>query len=224
MINTQIKNTLIILPQKQRSTFIQLLPLIGSVLFLLSYIIAANNYPGGTNSDKNSPGFSLTQNYWCNLLSETALNGKTNPARPFALTGMVILSITLTTFWYLFPLQTGLRKKEQVIIQSAGFLAMITGIFIFTGFHDQVINVAGFFGLIAIVGTLRGLKKLHWTSLFYMGLLMLVLIALNNIFYYKKSLMYYLPVIQKITFLSFLLWICFINLKWFRNNSRGDSL
>jgi hypothetical protein len=205
--------------QKQRSTFIQLMPLIGSMLFLLSYTVAAYYYPGGTYLNRNSSGFSLTQNYWCNLLSETALNGKTNPARPFALTGMGILSFTLTAFWYLFPLQTGLRKKEQLIIQLSGFLAMITGIFIFTGFHDSVINVAGFFGLIAIAGTLRGLKKMHWTGLFYMGLFMLVLIALNNIFYYKKNLMYYLPVIQKITFISFLLWICLINLKWLKNNN-----
>jgi hypothetical protein len=114
----------------------------------------------------------------------------------------------------LFPLQAGFAKRERYTIQASGFIAMIIGSFIFTRLHDNVINAAGLFGLIALTGTLRGLKKLGWIKLFYMGLFVVVLIALNNLLYYKKSLIYYLPVVQKITFLYFLLWICFINICW----------
>jgi hypothetical protein len=194
--------------------FLQLLPLLGSVVFVLLYFIASLYYPGGTYLNKSFVGFSWTQNFWCNLLNETAINGEPNPARPIALTGMVVLCFTLMAFWYLFPLQAGFAKRERYTIQASGFIAMIIGSFIFTRLHDNVINAAGLFGLIALTGTLQGLKKLGWRKLFYMGLFVVVLIALNNLLYYKKSLMYYLPVVQKITFLYFLLWICFINIRW----------
>ncbi|MDB5232587.1 MAG: hypothetical protein JWN76_3392 [Chitinophagaceae bacterium] len=204
----------VINPTQRHIPFWQLLPLIGSVLFILLYVLATLYYPGGTNLDKSFPGFSWTQNYWCNLLNKNAINGLPNPARPIALTGMVVLCLTLTAFWYLFPLQAGFKKRERYIIQASGFLTMATGSFIFTSLHDAVITVAGLFGLIALTGTLRGLKKLNWATLFYMGLFVVVLIGLNNLLYYKKNLMYYLPVVQKITFLYFLLWICFINVRW----------
>jgi hypothetical protein len=201
-------------PIQRQFRFWQLLPFFGCVLFLLLYIIATLNYPGGTNLDKSSIGFSWAQNYWCNLLNENAINGKHNVARPIALTGMAVISLSLTAFWYLFPLRVNCTKTERYVIQASGLLAMLTGVFIFTRFHDSVINVAGMFGLIALVGTLRGLKKSGWMKLFYAGLILLFLIGLNNLLYHKKDLMYYLPVVQKITFLYFLVWICCINLRW----------
>src|SRR3954449_6164304 len=63
-----------------------LLPLFGIILFLLLYFIATLYYPGGAQFDKTTKGFSWTQNYWCNLLNENAINGLPNPARPIAIT------------------------------------------------------------------------------------------------------------------------------------------
>jgi hypothetical protein len=201
---------------KRRHPLWQLLPLFGCSLFSLLYFIATLYYPGGTYLNKSTQGFSWAQNYWCNLLNEFAINGKPNPARPIAFIAMAVLSCSLIIFWYQFPKMVSFKAKEQYIIQASGFIAMVTSVFIFTNLHDTIINIAGVFGLIALAGTLTGLRKLRWTSLFYMGLFVVVLIGVNNLLYYQKHLIYYLPVVQKITFLYFLLWICFISIQSFR--------
>ncbi|MCW3075180.1 MAG: hypothetical protein JWP69_2249 [Flaviaesturariibacter sp.] len=207
---------MISIARKRWYFFWQLLPLLGCGLFMVLYFIATQYYPGGNYLNKSSGGFSWSQNYWCNLLSDTAINGRHNAAQPIAFAAMGVLSLTLVIFWFTFPVRADLRRGTRRLIQASGFLAMTIGAFLFTGLHDTIINVAGGFGLIALAGTLIGLKKLGWTRLLYMGLLVLVLIGLNNLLYYGNNLMYYLPVVQKITFLYFLLWICLINLRWIR--------
>src|SRR5688572_23315403 len=126
----------------------QMLLFAGIFLFIVLYIIASLFYPGGTHLDKRSEGFSWTQNYWCNLLSEKALNGSVNTARPLAYIAMVDLCLTLMLFWYYFPIQHGFSKAKKYIMQVSGLLSMIITAFIFTRFHDLIINLAGLFGLI----------------------------------------------------------------------------
>lgn len=174
-------------------------------------------YPGGNQLNKNSKGFSWAQNYWCNLLNENAINGQHNASRPIALIAMLVLCITLATFWYLFPKQIPFKKSTRLMIQISGCLAMIIGMFLFTGFHDYIINIATCFGLIAITGTFIGLYKMKWTKLFRMGLFSIILLVLNNILYYNSELIFYLPVVQKLTFAYFLLWICLIDIKLYNN-------
>jgi hypothetical protein len=189
----------------------KLIPFFGSVLFVLLYLVAACYYPGGSQFNRSTRGFSWTHNYWCNLLNETAINGQPNAARPIALMAMVILCLALGVFWYLFPIQAGFEKKERRAIQVAGTTAMSIGLFLFTSLHDIIINVATLFGLVALTGTFVGLRRSGLNKLFWMGLFIIVLIGLNNVLYYNSHLLFYLPVVQKITFLYFLLWICCVN-------------
>ncbi len=86
---------------------------------------------------------------------------------------------------------------------------------LFTGYHDAVLMAATGFGLIAVGGMLAGLKKLKWMAFFRMGLFNIALVALNNILYYGDGLRLYLPVVQKITFFCFLIWICLITIRLF---------
>ena len=196
-----------------------LVPVTGILLFIGLYIVAACYYPGGSQADAHSTGFSWINNYWCNLLNENAINGQRNTARPIALTAMVILSFTLAIFWYLFPVQAGLQKALRITIQVSGVLAALIGLFIFTSYHDTITNLASLCGLIATTGTFIGLYKLKWTKLFGLGILNLLLVAINNLLYYSNGLLSYLPLVQKITFLSFLVWICGITIGLYRKKS-----
>jgi hypothetical protein len=54
---------------------ILLLPPVGILIFILLYIVAAFFYPGGSEFDTHSDGFSWKHNYWCNLLNELAIKG-----------------------------------------------------------------------------------------------------------------------------------------------------
>ncbi len=190
-----------------------LTPVFGTLLFVVLYIVATLLYPGGSQVDKNSVGFSWTNNYWCNLLNENAINGKRNPAKPIAMTGMFVLCLTLSFFWFLFPTHVNVSKKLKLVIQISGTLAMIIAFFLFTNInHDLITNLASGFGLIATVGIFVGLYKTKWFGLFAFGLLNILLVAINNYVYYRKGLIVYLPVIQKITFAAFLIWVCCIDI------------
>lgn len=186
---------------------IVLIPIAGIIIFVLLYFIATILYPGGSQIDKDSIGFSWSNNYWCNLLNEYAINGQLNPARPVAMAGMFVLCITLMFFWFLFPRQMNVGKKLKLLIQVSGAMTMTIAFFLFSGInHDLVTNLASFFGLIATVGTFIGLYKVRWFGLFIFGLVNILLVGLNNYVYYTKGLIVYLPMIQKISFAAFLLW------------------
>lgn len=68
-----------------------LAPILGVIIFVILYIIATLLYPGGSQIEKNAIGFSWVNNYWCNLLNESATNGQPNSAKPVAMAGMFIL-------------------------------------------------------------------------------------------------------------------------------------
>ena len=199
-----------------------LIPLFGTLLFICLYFVATLFYPGGSQVDINSKGFSWTNNYWCNLLNENAMDGQHNSARPLAILAMFVLCLTLAFFWYIFPKQANLKKSNQLTIQISGALAMTIGMFLFTDLHDTIVNIASLCGLVAVVGTFIGLHKLKWIKLFWFGIFNLTLVALNNILYYGEGLKLFLPVVQKITFLFFLLWICLITINLYRRQIKND--
>ncbi|MDZ4679683.1 MAG: hypothetical protein SH848_11090 [Saprospiraceae bacterium] len=206
--------------QRKIKQFWVLTPVFGILLFAPLYLAATWYYPGGSQIDQHSTGFSWINNYWCNLLNEYAINGQHNGGRPIALTGMVTLCLSLSLFWYLFPRYIHFGIQARVIIQLSGTLSMMIAIFLFTNFHDAITYVASFIGLIAVTGTFIGLYKIKWFGLFGFGILNMLLVGLNNYLYYTKGMIIYLPVIQKITFVSFLLWICWINVGLYRKTER----
>lgn len=207
--------------EKSKSILL-LTPIFGTLLFVLLYFIATLFYPGGSQVDKNSIGFSWTNNYWCNLLNENAINGQRNAARPIAVTAMLVLCLTLSFFWLAFPLHLNINKRWKLIIQISGTLAMTVGFFLFTNFsHDAITNLASFFGAIATIGTFVSLYKSKWYGLFHFGLVNILLVGLNNYVYYTKGLIIYLPVIQKITFATFLIWICCIDVTLYRATEKN---
>ncbi len=188
-----------------------LIPILGVLLFVVLYVVATFLYPGGSQIDRNAVGFSWTNNYWCNLLNDNAINGQPNAAKPIALTGLFVLCLTLSIFWFIFPTQINISKNLQRTIQDSGILAMTVALFLFTHLnHDLITNLASTFGAIATIGTFIGLYKNKLFGLFAFGLLNILLVSLNNLCYYNKALIVYLPVIQKISFATFLIWICCI--------------
>lgn len=198
-----------------------LTPIFGTIVFVVLYVVATLLYPGGSQADKNSIGFSWTNNYWCNLLNEKAINGQHNPAKPIAMTGMFVLCLTLSFFWFLFAKHINLNRNLKLVIQISGTIAMTIAFFLFTNInHDLVTNLAAVFGAAATIGTFIGLYKTKWFGLFTFGLFNILLVVLNNYVYYTKGLIIYLPVIQKISFATFLVWICCIDIKLYRREEK----
>ena len=110
-------------------------------------------------------------------------------------------------------------KRLKLIIQISGTLSMISAFLLLANInHDQAINIASSFGAIATIGTFIGLYKNKLYLLFAFGLFIILLIVLNNYFYYTKGLIIYLPVIQKISFATFLIWIWCIDIILYRRS------
>jgi len=205
----------------KRRNYWVLIPTYGTLVFIVLYVVATKFYPGGSQVDKNAYGFSWMNNYWCNLLNENAMNGEYNTAKPIAMAAMLVLCLSLALFWFLFPRQLDIRKGLKLTIQISGILSMSIAYFLFTTYnHDLITNLASFFGLLAIIGTFIGLYKAKRYAHLVFGLLNILLIGVNTYFYYNKELIIYLPVIQKISFATFLTWICCLNILLLRITKR----
>jgi len=55
------------------------------------------------------------------------------------------------------------------------------------------------------------MKKLFW-----LGIINLVLIGINNFIYYSHFLLVWLPAVQKIAFLGVLVWVCLIDIELYK--------
>lgn len=200
------------------------LPLLGISLFLLLFLLAASLYPGGSDNDRISKGFSLINNYWCDLMGKWAKNGMPNPAQPIAITAWIILCFSLCLFWVFLPrlfLYTNINHK---IIQFAGVCSSLTGLFIFTEAHDRIINISAFFGAIAMIAMVLELKTGKLYDLFGLGVLCFVLALINYIMFATNLLVAKMPVIQKIAFVFCLLMFGLIDFRIYQKERRALKL
>lgn len=210
-----------IIPSVGNNKFQLVLPVTGIIVFVLLYVLASLQYPGGSQVDPQSMEFSWMNNYFCNLLNETAINGKPNLGQPFALASLLVLALSLALFWWSFPHYLPLSQFQTRMIRITGVSSMVIACLLFTQInHDLVTNTASLFGLIAILTSMCALYQNKRIAIFVFGLFNLVLVLINNWLYYDTSLIKYLPLVQKISFASVLIWIIWINLNWFFSNRK----
>lgn len=177
-----------------------LLPLYGIGLYLFLYILAAWLYPGGSSMEDASAGFSLRDNYWCDLMSNYAKNGALNPARPVALLAWIILCSSLGLFWMYFPRLFRQQNIRLRLIPSSGALAALSALFCFTRFHDLAITLAGVFTTITVVPACLELRRAKQTILFGLAVLCFILGLLNYSVYTTNFYISTLPVLQKVAY------------------------
>lgn len=185
--------------------------LIGIFVFVGLYIVASLFYNGGNNIDKSATGFDWANNYWCELISSVGKNGQANKAYPIALTGAVVLFITLSAFWMGVPPAIISNQKISAGTSYLGVGSMVFAISMLSGqYHDLLISIAGALGVIAITILLVHLYRNNRPGLFYLGIFCVFLCGINNYVYYTGRFITYLPIIQKISFVVFLSWFTLI--------------
>ena len=189
---------------KKERTY-RILAVTGSVGFIVFYISAAFYYPGGSDFDMQSNHFSFKENYWCELLSNYAKNGKLNSAKPFALFSLFFLNLTLISSWLFISWFRSHKRKLNVPLLSSGLSSTLLINFISGNNHDYFIAFAVILGLTSILQLLL----LDWYQskfLFISGVIGLILILMNCTFYFFDLLLILLPILQKITFAYMLIW------------------
>ena len=209
-------NQIVDTPNNTTSKYQLIISIAGIIAFVSLYILASLQYPGGSPADQFSNGFSWMDNYFCNLLNQTAINGQANQGQPFALASLVVLALSLAMFWWSFPNFVQINKFQSGVIRIAGICSMAIACLLFTNLnHDLITNTASLFGLIAILTSMWALYQNKQMAIFVFGLFNLLLVLLNNWLYYHPTLIQYLPLVQKISFASFLLWVCIVNIRWY---------
>lgn len=190
---------------------LRFLPTIGILVFIGIYIYASKLYPGGSLADVNSIGFDWRNNHWCNLMHESGMNGIQNQARPVAITGITILCISMIIFFIQFANYFEKSRNWNIAIKISGALGMLSATFIFTKYHDVMTTILSICGIIVIIGMIRALHNNKLTFFKIMGIICMLIIGLNNFFYFNEDLIQYSPLVQKGAFILILSWTIGLN-------------
>lgn len=197
-----------------------LLPTAGILTFLLLYVLAATLYPGGSYYDKTAPAFSLLHNYWCDLLDPKAHNGRPNPGRPVAIAAMFVLTASLVLLWYWLP---ALFAKKLPALRYSGLGSAVITTFLFTRWHETVINAAGLLGAVALALTFVELRRAGQLRLLRLGCGCLVLSGVNYFIYETGIGLTILAALQKVTFILFFCWLIWLDIALFQTCRRSPD-
>ena len=192
------------------------LPFLGMFLFLVFYILAAANYPGGSWQEFDSEGFSLINNYLCDLLDEYAINGELNRGRYFARFALGALCLSILQIWMVLP---GIFDRDGFnigLMRISGVLALITVCFLSSEQHDTIVYLAGILGSVAFICCFMELYRNGYTMLLFLGIFCFALFLLNYYMYESRQFVELLPLMQKVTMLLIICWFSMLNFKIIR--------
>jgi len=170
-------------------------------------------YPGGSQADAQSLGFDWVNNYWCNLMNITGINGETNPSRPIAIVAMTLLCGSIAIFFYQFAQFFTLSPNWRILVKVGGISSMILAAFMFSEYHDILTIISSLFGLLAVIGVVKSIHQSDLVAYQITGLLCVLLLLINNMIYYSSFGIEWLPLLQKLTFFIVLVWILGVSLE-----------
>lgn len=181
--------------------------LIGIAIAILFLFLAGLNYPGGAPNNPASIGYHWTENYISNLLSEHALNGMDNTARPWAIVSVFVYSFTLGLFFIQFSKKIPI-KSAAVVIQLGGIALTVLAFFIVvTSLHDMMVTISSIFTLVVFFYITVMVLKSRLLVFKVLSVLFLLIHYLACYLYFTRSYLDYLPLIQKLIHVSQIVWI-----------------
>ena len=194
-------------------------------LFVLCYVVAAGLYPGGSWNDPVQLGFSWRHNYLCDLLDTLAVNGELNDGRYWARVALAFLCLGLMVLWYHLPELTKGAAWFRYLLRYSGMAALGTTVFLSADTHDLTVRVAGVFGGVALCFLIAGLWRQGHKAFVSLGGWCLGMFLVNYTIYETGDYLYWLPMIQKITFTSFLAWFVWMDVfLWQRDTRLQDQI
>lgn len=177
--------------------------LAGILVSLILLFIATALYPGGSLFDKNSIGFQWSKNFISNLFAAKAVNGADNPARFWAVAGMIVLSASFAVFFVRFSKKIP-NKGAAFVIKYLGAGNMLFNCLIATPLHDLMVVIASTLLLLSLfyITVFIFMSKLHWLKF---ACVICMLLYYCTVFLYGTQFRTPLPIMQKLAFLSSIL-------------------
>ncbi len=179
---------------------------ISFLLFILFYQIAAFQYPGGTYYNPGKEGFSVRENYLCDLMDDVTYQLEDNPSKLYARIALGFLCFGILLFWFYFPeLFKGLTNRLK-LMRVCGMAAMLVTVLLRPENHDIITLTAGFLGSFALIVAVYELFRYERLRAAYSGMILLLCFLMNFYIYETRAWIEILPMLQKFTMLLGLGW------------------
>lgn len=188
-------------------------PILGMGLYIIVFTFAAIGYPGGSINIPNAIGYSFYHNFLCDVMNPTTQAGSTNDARSLAIISHLILSFTMICFFYILPKIFPEENRNTKLIAFFGMTTMIVFIFMYTPHHDLIVTITGVLGTIALIPFFIELHHYRNKRLKQLAYLCYLMSLIVFFIFETKIGFYYLPFLQKVTFVLdawWVIWSCLI--------------
>jgi hypothetical protein len=176
------------------------------VLALVLLSVAALLYPGGSQASLQSVGFSLADNYLCNLFGAKAMNGADNPGRFWAFAGMFLMCVGFGAFFYRASAKIQ-HRSSALIIRYTGMASMFFAFLVITPYHDLMVTIMVVSGMVAVFYlSVFVFRMQSW----FWGILTaacLALVYFDTFLYYSGLWLEILPGLQKINYILTIVWV-----------------
>ena len=188
-------------------------PIFGLGLYIIAFTFAASEYPGGSISYPYANGYSFYHNFLCDIMNPITQTGIINNARFLANISHMILSFTMISFFYILPKIFDVKNRNTTLIAYFGMATMTVFIFMYTEYHDLIVTITGVLGVIALIPFFIELQNFKNKGLKLLAYLCYALSIIVFFIFETKIGLYYLPFLQKITFVLdayWVIWSCII--------------
>lgn len=187
-------------------------PIVGMLLYLVVFIIAAGRYPGGSFNKPHGIGYSFFHNFLCDVMNPVTHGGEVNEARTLAVVSHLILSFTMISFFYILPNIFPKKNRNTRLMRIFGMMTMTVFIFMYTEYHDLIVTATGVLGTIALIPFFIELYKYPNNGLKQLAYTCYILSVIVFFIFETKFGFYYLPLLQKITFVFDAWWVIWVAL------------
>ncbi|MTI38211.1 hypothetical protein [Fulvivirga lutimaris] len=187
-------------------------PIVGMALYLIVFAYTTTLYPGGSINEPLASSHSYFHNFLCDLMNPTAAHGVINPARPLAIVAHLILSFTMISFFYILPEIFDTENRNTKLMRGFGMFTMTVFILMYTSYHDLIVTLTGAFGTVALVPFFIELYKYQGKRLKQLAYACYAMSIIVFISFQTKIGFYYLPFLQKITFVLDAIWVIWVSL------------
>ena len=176
-------------------------------MYIVLYTLGALEYNGGSFNYPNSHAYSFSHNLLCDLLLPMSINGQINDGRTLGIISHIILSVSMMGFFYILPKIFSIQNRNTQLTRSLGILAMLIFSFMFTEYHDTIVLLTGIIGTMALIPFFLEFKTYEGTLLKGYAIFCFFMSMIVFISFISKIGYYYLPLLQKITFVIDAIWV-----------------
>ena len=198
--------------------FYPFFPFVGLCFFVVLFVLAALDFPGGSFNYPHATGYSFFNNFLCDVMEPVTKGGLPNPARSLAVFSHLVLSATMVMFFYMLPEIVEKRNWRFYTTRYVGVLTMTVFAFMYTPYHDDIVTITGVLGSIALVPFFIELRAYPNNGLKRFAYLCFAMSLVVFFIFETKIGFYYLPFLQKIAFLIDATWVLWVGIVVYQKN------